>query len=129
MVVLVGTVRESDEKQGRKPPPEAVKALAWLAKDSLPVAAMAEPAQARAVLDALATNIDGTAAAADYLRRRRGVASNMVRYANECGELKGDPFAAVQWTPPKVAKQIDRRRVPNPRHVAQLLIGVSYVGT
>lgn len=127
--LLATTVQEDDEEQARKPPPEAVKALAWLAKNSLPVAAITAPSQARAVLDALATNIDGTAAAADYLRRRRGVASNMVRYANECGELKGDPFAAVQWTPPKVAKQIDRRRVPNAKQVAQLLIGASYVGT
>jgi integrase len=115
--------------QNPKPPPHIAKALAWLAKNSLPIAAIAEPKHARAVLDALATKIDGTVAAPDYIRRRRGVVSNMVRYAIERGELATDPFKAIQWTPPKVAKQIDRRRVPNPRQVRDLLIGVTYVGT
>lgn len=125
----VATPTESEDEGKRKPPADIRKALTWLEKNSLPVGAIAEAKHARAVLDALATKMDGTAAKPDYLKRRRGVAANVVRFAIECGELKEDPFQAIQWTPPKVAKQIDRRRVPNPDQVRQLLIGVSYVGT
>lgn len=128
-----GRIASTDEEQAGisqdTRPLEVVKALSWLSKNSLPVGAIAETYNARAVLDALALKMDGTIAAADYIRRRRGVLSNMVRYAIECRELSEDPFKTIQWSAPKVAKIVDRRRVPNPSQVEQLLAGVSYVGT
>lgn len=123
------TIENQPAEDQKKPPAEIAKALIWLEKNSLPIAALAEKKHARAVLDALATTMNGKAAAADYIKRRRGVVSNMVRYAIECGELHEDPFKTIQWTPPKVAKQIDRRRVPNPKQVRELLNSVTYVGT
>jgi integrase len=110
-------------------PPEVAKTLTWLEKASLPVPALSEPKIAHKLLDALATNMDGSTAAADYIKRRRGVIVNFVRYAIVCGELDEDPFKRIQWTAPKTAKQIDRRRVPNPKQVSDLLVAVSYVGT
>lgn len=95
----------------------------------LPVAALAEGKHARTALDAVATKMDGTAASVDYTKRRRGVLSNTVRYAIECGELKDDPFKTIQWTPPKAAKLVNRRRVPNPIQFRDLFVGVTYVGT
>jgi hypothetical protein len=81
------------------------------------------------VFDAAATKLDGTVASAEYIKRRRGVLSNLVRYAIECKELADDPFNTIPWSPPKVAGLVDRRRVPNPNQVQQPLVGLSHVGT
>lgn len=61
--------------------------------------------------------------------RRRRVVGNIVKYAIEVGHLDEDPFKRITWTPPKASKRLDRRRLPNPAQVAELLTAVSYVGS
>ena len=52
-----------------------------------------------------------------------------MKYAIEVGHLDDDPFKRITWTPPKASKRLDRRRVPNPAQVTELLTAVSYVGS
>jgi integrase len=110
-------------------PAESIGALAWLRKNSLPGPQLADPTNLRSVLSSLAKKMDGSVAANEYYKRRLGVFRNFIYYLVERGLLDGNPLKNLQWTPPKTAKVYDRRRVPNPRQVAELLTAVSYVGT
>lgn len=110
-------------------PAESVKALASLRKNSLPGPELADPTNLRAVLGSLATKMDGSVAANEYYKRRLGVFRNFIYYLVERGLLDGNPLKNLQWSPPKTAKVYDRRRVPNPKQVSELLTAVSYVGT
>jgi integrase len=42
--------------------------------------------------------------------------------------IEEDPFAAIQWTTPKVAETVDPEIVVNPQQARELLAAVSYVG-
>lgn len=121
--------RSPDSPKPTQIPAESVKALAWLRKNSLPGPEIADPTILRAVLASLATKMDGSTASNDYFRRRLGVFRNFNYYVVERGFLDANPLKSLQWTPPKTAKSYDRRRVPNPRQVSDLLTAVSYVGT
>ncbi|UNS98985.1 tyrosine-type recombinase/integrase [Streptomyces tubbatahanensis] len=109
-------------------PKEIANALAWVGKASLPLADLKQPATMRRALDGITLKLDGSPAAAETVRRKRAVLSNVMRYAVELGELPENPMAAVQWQPPKIAKQVDRRVVLNPRQARELLTALSYVG-
>ena len=65
------------------PRSEITRALDWIAKASLPVAALEEPATVRAVLGACARRLDGKPAAATTTRRKRAVFANALGYAVE----------------------------------------------
>ncbi|GAA1962076.1 tyrosine-type recombinase/integrase [Catenulispora subtropica] len=91
--------------------------------------AINDAANARAVLDAVLLTMDGRPGKANTVLRRRRVVGNVVKYAIEVGHLDEDPFKRITWTPPKASKRLDRRRVPNPAQVAELLTAVSYVGS
>jgi hypothetical protein len=90
----------------------------------------AGPAAARsgAALDALTLRLDGTAAAATTIRRKRSVPGNVLGYASELEELSANPLDRVKWKPPKVAEVVDHRVVGNPRQARELLTAVTYVG-
>lgn len=110
-----------------EPPPASWTALHWLKRASLPVTAIEDAATARAVLDTMLLTMDGQPGKANTVLRRRRVVGNIVKYAIEVGHLDEDPFKQIAWTPPKASKRLDRRRVPNPVQVAELLTAVSYV--
>jgi integrase len=109
-------------------PAEVANALHWVTKASMPLVALKDPAIARRVLDRLTRKLDGTVAAAETTRRKKRVLTNAIKYAIELGELEEDPFAAVQWTAPKVAETVDPEVVVNPQQARELLAAVSYVG-
>lgn len=109
-------------------PAEIVAALGWLDRASLPVAELEKPRNVRAALDALTLCLDGTAAAATTIRRKRAVFHNVLAYAAELEELSANPLDRVGWKPPKVAEVVDRRVVVNPGQARELLIAVTYVG-
>ena len=109
-------------------PAEIAAALGWLDRASLPVAELEKPGNVRAALDALTLCLDGTAAAATTIRRKRAVFHNVLGYAAELEELSANPLDRVKWKPPKVAEVVDRRVVVNPGQARELLIAVTYVG-
>jgi hypothetical protein len=95
-------------------PAEVVAALGWLERASLPLPELEKPRNVRLALDALAVRLDGTAAAATTIRRKRSVMYNVLDYAVELEELSANPFGRVKWKPPQVAEVVDRRVVVNP---------------
>jgi integrase len=109
-------------------PPEIAAALRWLEKASLPVSEVGQPRHARAVLDAMSVTLDGAAAGATTIARKRSVFANVLKYAVELGELASSPLDRLSWRPPKVSEVIDRRVVVNPRQARELLTAVTYVG-
>ncbi|GAA0395752.1 integrase [Acrocarpospora corrugata] len=110
-------------------PPEIKEALTWLDKRSLPIEQLAKPRLVRLGLDALTLRLDGTAAAATTIARKRSVFYNTLQYAVDLEELPSNPIDKVKaWKPPKVREVVDRRVVVNPRQASELLNAVTYVG-
>ena len=65
-------------------PGEIARALDWIAKASLPVAALEEPDTVRAALNACARRLDGRPAAATTTCRKRAIFANALGYAGCC---------------------------------------------
>jgi integrase len=108
-------------------PAEIAAALDWLERASLPVPELEKPRNVRTALDALTVRLDGKAAAATTIRRKRAVFYNVLDYAAELEELSANPLDRVKWKPPKVAEVVDRRVVVNPGQARELLTAVTYV--
>ncbi len=111
-------------KQRADPPTEVAEVLAWVARNSTPLSALAEAATARRVLDQATGRADGKNAAASTARRHRIILANAMDYAVELGLLETNPIRALKWTVPKVSGQVDRRSVVNPRQARALLEAV-----
>jgi integrase len=109
-------------------PSEITRALAWIAKASLPVAALEEPATVRAALNASARRLDGKPAAATTTRRKRAVFANALGYAVELRLLPASPLDRIQWKAPAVAETVDRRSVASPAQAGRLLKAVRAQG-
>ena len=105
-------------------PADITRALAWIAKASLPVAALDEPDTVRGVLNACARRLDGKPAAATTTRRKRAVFANALGYAVERRLLPASPLGQIQWKAADVAETVDRRSVANPAQAALLLTAV-----
>lgn len=101
--------------------------LGWVERNSRPVAALADPAMLRVVLDAIGSKLDGTPAAATVVNRKRMVLSNALSYAVEEGVLAANPLGTLKWKPPKASHAVDRRSVPNPVQARTLLNALSEV--
>lgn len=116
--------------RSRRPgsPDNVRNVLHWVAKAFRPLADLAEPATARAVLDGLKLKLDGTSAAAETVRRKRRTLGNAANYAVYLGELRENPITVVRWQKPKVSDQVDPRVMANPEQARNLLAAVSYVG-
>jgi len=95
-------------------PDEITRALDWIAKASLPVAALEEPDTVRAVLGACARRLDGKPAAATTTRRKRAIFANALGYAVERRLLPASPLGQIQWKASEVAETADRRSVASP---------------
>ncbi|WP_433245863.1 tyrosine-type recombinase/integrase [Streptosporangium sp. CA-135522] len=115
-------------KRRGQPPAEQVTALRWLESASLPLVDLQEPSVVRAALDAIALRFDGKPAAANAVRRKRGVFHHMMETAVELKELPSNPLKLIKWKPPKAASSVDPRTVVNPVQARELLVAVSYVG-
>ncbi|WP_405934392.1 tyrosine-type recombinase/integrase [Streptomyces longwoodensis] len=109
-------------------PPDVANALHWVAKASRPLSDLGDAAIGRAVLDSLRLKLDGTAAAAETVRRKRRTLVNALHYAVDLGEFKENPIASIRWKKPKVVGEVDPRVVANPAQARSLLTAVSYVG-
>ncbi|MFJ8030326.1 tyrosine-type recombinase/integrase [Streptomyces sp. NPDC096032] len=113
---------------GRELPNEVANVLHWVAKASRPLSDLGDAAIGRAVLDSLRLKLDGTAAAAETVRRKRRTLVNALHYAVDLGEFKENPITGIRWKKPKVAGEVDPRVVANPEQSRSLLTAVSYVG-
>jgi hypothetical protein len=100
-------------KQRADPPEDVAEVLAWIARNSLPVSALAEAAVARQVLEHATGRLDGKNAAPSTARRHRTILANAMDYAIELHLLDSNPIRALKWTAPKVSSQVDRRSVVN----------------
>jgi integrase len=109
-------------------PPEIAEALRWVARNTTPVSALAQPRIIRGVLDALSTKLDGTPAAATTVNRKRAVLSNALSHAVEIGLLVNNPVESIKWRAPKVKRAVDRRSVVNPVQARTLLAAVESRG-
>ncbi|MFE1908588.1 tyrosine-type recombinase/integrase [Streptomyces gardneri] len=112
----------------RELPVDVGNTLHWVAKASRPMAVLADPVVGRAVLDSLKLKLDGTAAAAETVRRKRRTLVNALNYAVDLGEFSENPLTSVRWQKPKVSNEVDPRVVANPEQARSLLHAVSYIG-
>src|SRR5215831_4007727 len=111
-------------KQRTSPPDDVTEVLAWVARNTASVSALAEPTTARRMLDHATGTVDGKIAAASTGRRHRTILANAMDYAIERGLLATNPVRALRWTSPKVSGQVDRRSVVNPHQARALLDAV-----
>ncbi|MFT7839520.1 integrase [Saccharothrix sp. BKS2] len=100
----------------------------WLARNSRPLFEVTDAVAARGLLDALASKLDGKAAAATVYQRKRAVLFNLLAYAVERDLIPDNPLTRVKRKAAKVVEQVDPRVVANPGQVARLLTAVTYVG-
>jgi integrase len=115
---------------GKRPEmtPEIAGTMNWLESAAMPIADLNEARFLRPALDALTVNLDGTAAGATTISRKRAVFYNFLEYAVELGELPANPLPKVKWTPPKTSQTVDPRVVVNQVQAHSLLVAVSYIG-
>jgi integrase len=105
-------------------PVEVEQALNWLAANTVPVSRLDDPVAIRNVLDRIALKMDGTAAGAKTVARKRSVLYNALEYAVELKLLGKNRIAEIKWTAPKENKAIDKRVVINPDQARKLLEAV-----
>jgi integrase len=106
-------------------------ALSWLARSSIPVAALQEASNVGKALDACARKLDGSAAAPEYYRRRRRIFYAALKYAVRERQLSANPLDDVkdpEWKAPEVSDAVDRRRVASPAQMEKLIAAVGTVG-
>jgi len=113
-------------------PPEVDAALRWLARVSLPMSALEESSVIGRALDACSRKLDGSAASAEYYRRRRRVFYGALKYAVREQRLSANPLHGAkldrEWKAPDVEQAVDRRRVASPAQMRQLLDAIRSTG-
>lgn len=113
-------------QRDRGEPPEDVAAvLKWVAANTVKLGDLADAAVTRKVLDALATRIDGGAAAANTVARKRAIVYGALKFAVELRHLDSHPMDYVQWKLPKNVEEIDPKVVVNPHQARALLAAVA----
>ncbi|MEV4800420.1 hypothetical protein AB0K18_10430 [Nonomuraea sp. NPDC049421] len=113
-----------NSKQRAESPEEMADALAWLAKNTLPVSALAEAATVRSMLDTATAKLSGKPAATSTIRRNKTILQNALDYAIELKLLTTNPIKSLKWKPPKVTYEVDKRSVVNPAQARRLLTEV-----
>jgi integrase len=106
------------------PPSDLAPVIRWLTSSTVKLTDLTDAALIRKALDLLALPVDGKAAAATTIARKRVVFYGVLRYAVELRLLDGHPMDYVQWTAPKSTDEVDRRVVVNPRQARALLEAV-----
>lgn len=116
--------RWSDE-----PPEEIKQALAWFAKKSLPMSALADAPTLRKALGACTTRLDGKTSAASVIHRKRAVFHQALGFAVEADLLSENPLPALKWKPPeRIEEELDPECVPDPELAQSLLESVADQG-
>lgn len=112
-------------RRAQGPPDDHLRrAERWVSANTLPVRQLADPVVLRPALDALALRMDGKAAAAATVSRKRAIFYNAVEYAVELGHLTGNPISSLKWRAPKTTEAIDPRVVINHGQAQALLTAV-----
>ncbi|MEU5519827.1 tyrosine-type recombinase/integrase [Streptomyces sp. NPDC047860] len=104
-------------------PDEVREILDWVERNTLPMSAWEDTAKAEAVVAALGTLLDGTAAAASSVTRNRRIMSLALDYAVKHNVLRANPLTKIgkQGGGPRVGQAISKRSLLNPSQVAALL--------
>jgi integrase len=115
-------------RDGHDPPEGVAAVLRWVADHSRPLADLADPDLMLDVLDAIASKLDGSPAAANTVARKRAVLSNVLDYGVGRGlDANPLPLAAKMWIQPRTTEGVvDPRVVVNRRQADELLTAVSY---
>jgi integrase len=99
-----------------------------LERSTVPISKLAEPEALRAVVAAIGSKLDGTAAATSTARRKRMTLHNALDFAVERHLLTTNPMSEVKQSAKVKApglRQIDRRAVVNPVQARTLLAAVA----
>ena len=111
--------------RARGPAPENLAVAArWLQKHTRPLADLEERTVCREVLDAIAVRLDGRAAAATSIARRRAVFHNILEMAVEREMLATNPLDRLRWKRRKSSERLDPRVVATPAQARALLEAV-----
>lgn len=102
-------------------PVEVTAAYEWLKKHSVPIIDLDAAPLLRTVTDAIATNLDGAAAATSTVMRKRAVLHGCLQYAVERGHFNVNPLHALPRRRLPRAAGVDRRVVVNPDQARSLL--------
>lgn len=122
--VLNPRVRQAHSDKPTPPGEKLTAAVAWLERNSPPVSVLADPAVTRAVLDALARNVDGRKTAASSVGRRRRAFHQALEYAVERGHLAANPLDRVKWYAEPTDDVVDPGVVVSLRQARALLAAV-----
>ncbi|WP_427888614.1 tyrosine-type recombinase/integrase [Kribbella sp. GL6] len=106
------------------PPEKDAGLLRWIAENSPDLSKLREAPMMRRALDALAVKLDGKAAAAATVSRKRSAFYSAMEYAVELELFEANPIDKVQWTKPENTDVVDRRVVANPQQARTLLHAV-----
>jgi integrase len=112
-------------------PVEIEAALAWLTRASRALSELESPSVLAQALDACGQKLNGSNASAEYYRRRRRVLYAALKHAVRYGNLSANPLDGPQqpdWKAPAVASAVDRRRVPSPAQMRELLTAIGKIG-
>ncbi|KWX02766.1 Integrase family protein [Carbonactinospora thermoautotrophica] len=106
-----------------EPPEELAPALRWIACNSLRVDELADTEVMERALQALASKLDGTPAAANTYRRKRPIFGAALRYAVKRKYLAANPLENddIEFDAPKAVEAVDPRTVPNPKQATALI--------
>lgn len=107
------------------PPADVARVILWLEANTVKLSALTDPSLLRKALDTLATRLDGKAAAATTVARKRAVFFGALRYGVELGHFDTHPMDRVSWIAPRATEEIDRQVVANPRQARALLAAVA----
>jgi integrase len=122
--VLATWVFNTARRTAGAPPEDLKPAVNWLQANTVSVTALTDPTLVRKALNTIATKLDGTAAAATTIARKRAVFYGVLSYGVELGHFDQHPMDRVKWVTPKNDDQVDRRVVVNPRQGHTLLAAV-----
>ena len=110
-------------------PAEIRTALSWVARNARPAADLLDPEVLRRTLDAITLRLDGKQGSPVVVSRRRKVFTAMLEHGVEIKALPRNPWASLNWTPPRSSSGgVDRRRVVNPMQARTLLAAVAQQG-
>ena len=105
-------------------PDEFWEALTWVERQSLPLSEVQRAVNIRKALDALSLKLDGRAAAAPTVRRKRSAFYSALQHAVELELIESNPLDRISWKAPAATGAVDRRVVVNPSQARALLAAV-----
>ncbi len=91
-------------------PADIEAALHWLARSSVPIAALQEASTVGRALDACGRKLNGSAAAPEYYRRRRRTFYAALKYAVREHHLSANPLDGIERPGMEGSRSFQRRR-------------------